>query len=90
MTMTVDRALNAGPAPTGQRMVAGISGATVSGRLAGEMVGGGNADWFTMTANGLMLPDVRLVIQTHDEAIVLASGIQLQAGDQRFLARSAC
>ena len=72
MTMTVDRALNAGPAPTGQRMVAGISGATVSGRLAGEMVGGGNADWFTMTANGLMLPDVRLVIQTHDEAIVLS------------------
>jgi len=81
MTMTVDRALNAWPAPTGQRMVAGISGATVSGRLAGEMVGGGNADWFTMTANGLMLPDVRLVIQTHDEAIVLVQ----YSGRMRFV-----
>ena len=77
MTMTVDRALNAGPAPTGQRMVAGISGAAVSGRLAG----GGNADWFTMTANGLMLPDVRLVIQTHDEAIVLVQ----YSGRMRFV-----
>jgi hypothetical protein len=81
MTMTVDRALNAGAAPTGQRMVAGISGAAVSGRLAGEMVGGGNADWFTMTANGLMLPDVRLVIQTHDEAIVLVQ----YSGRMRFV-----
>ena len=32
---------------------------------------GGNADWFTITADGLMLPDVRLAIQTHDEAIIL-------------------
>ncbi len=39
--------------------------------MSGRLAGGGNADWFTMTANGLMLPDVRLVIQTHDEAIVL-------------------
>ena len=80
MTMTVDRAVNAGPSPTGQRMVAGISGAVLSGRLAGEMVGGGNADWFTMTADGLMLPDVRLAIQTHDEAIVLVQ----YSGRMRF------
>ena len=45
------------------------------------MVGGGNADWFTMTANGLMLPDVRLVIQTHDEAIVLVQ----YSGRMRFV-----
>ena len=63
--------MNAGAAPTGQRMVAAISGATTSGRLAGQLAGGGNADWFTMTADGLMLPDVRLAIQTHDQAIVL-------------------
>ena len=37
MTMTIDRAVNAGPAPTGQRMVAAISAAAVSGRLAGEI-----------------------------------------------------
>ena len=71
MTMTVGPAVNAGNAPTGQRMVAEISSATVSGRLAGQLTGGGNADWFTMTADGLMLPDVRLAIQTHDQAIVL-------------------
>jgi hypothetical protein len=62
-------------------MVAGISGAAVSGRLAGEMVGGGNADWFTMTADDLMVPDVRLAIQTHDEAIVLVQ----YSGRMRFV-----
>jgi Protein of unknown function (DUF3237) len=71
MTLTMGPVVNAGPAPTGQRMVAGIAGAAVSGRLAGQLAGGGNADWFTMAADGLMLPDVRLAIQTHDEAIVL-------------------
>ncbi len=71
ISMTIDRAVNAGAAPTGQRMVAAISDATTSGRLAGQLAGRGNADWFTMTADGLMLPDVRLAIQTHDEAIVL-------------------
>ncbi len=80
MTMTIDRAVNAGPTPTGQRLVAGISGAAVSGRLAGQMVGGGNANWFTMTADGLMLPNVRLAIQTHDEAIVLVQ----YSGRMRF------
>jgi hypothetical protein len=80
MTMTVDRALNAGPAPTGQRMVAGISGAAVSGRLAGEMVGGGNADWFTMTANGLMLPRSAAAVRGNygvkGSAVASAPGVQ--------------
>ena len=31
----------------------------------------GSADWFTMTAGGLMVPDVRLAIRTGDDAVVL-------------------
>lgn len=52
-------------------MVAEITSATVSGRLSGSVAGGGSADWFTMTAGGLILPDVRLAIQTDDRAVVL-------------------
>jgi len=71
MSLTLGKALDAGNAPTGRRMIAEIVGATVSGRLAGTLAGGGSADWFTMTAGGLMLPDVRLAIKTDDQAIVL-------------------
>jgi hypothetical protein len=71
MTLTLRPALNVGTTPAGQRMVAEIAGATVSGRLSGALAGGGNADWLTLTAGGLVLPDVRLAIQTEDRAVIL-------------------
>jgi len=70
MSLTLGKALDAGTAPTGRRMIAEIVGATVSGRLAGTLAGGGSADWFTMAAGGLMLPDVRLAIKTDDQPYV--------------------
>jgi hypothetical protein len=51
-------------------MAAEIVTATVSGRLAGRLAEGGSADWFTMTADRLTVPDVRLAIRTGDDAIV--------------------
>lgn len=71
MTLMLSKAVDAGNTPGGQRMVAEITSATVSGRLSGSVAGGGSADWFTMTAGGLILPDVRLAIQTDDHAVVL-------------------
>ena len=70
MTLMLSKAVDAGNTPGGQRMVAEITSATVSGRLSGS-VAGGSADWFTMTAGGLILPDVRVAIQTDDRAVVL-------------------
>jgi Protein of unknown function (DUF3237) len=60
-----------GNTPAGRRMAAEIVAATVSGRLAGSLAGGGSADWFTITAGGLMVPDVRLATKTSDDTIVL-------------------
>ncbi len=70
MTVTLAPAVTAGSTPVGQRMVSEITGATVSGRLSGSLAAGGSADWFTMTAGGLVLPDVRLAIRTDDRAVV--------------------
>ena len=70
MTLMLSKAVDVGNTPGGQRMVAEITSATVSGRLSGSAAGGGS-DWFTMTAGGLILPDVRLAIQTDDRAVVL-------------------
>jgi Protein of unknown function (DUF3237) len=71
MTLTLASAASAGTAPVGRRMITEITGATLSGRLTGTLAAGGNADWFTMTAGGLVLPDVRLAIRTDDRAVVL-------------------
>ena len=57
--------------PTGQRVIAEIATATLSGRLAGSLTGGSSADWLTRTPGGLGLPDVRIAIRTNDDAVVL-------------------
>jgi hypothetical protein len=71
MTVTLKEPLDAGNAPTGQRVIAEIAGVSLSGRLSGSLAGAGSADWLTMTRGGLGLPDVRMVIRTSDDAVVL-------------------
>ncbi|HEY6791252.1 MAG TPA: DUF3237 family protein, partial [Trebonia sp.] len=60
MTVTLKAPLDAGNAPTGQRVIAEIASASLTGRLSGTLTGGGSADWLTMTRGGLGLPDVRM------------------------------
>ncbi|MFY9930143.1 MAG: DUF3237 family protein [Streptosporangiaceae bacterium] len=57
--------------PTGQRVIAEIASASLSGRLSGSLAGGSSADWLTMVRGGLGLPDVRIAIRTEDGAVVL-------------------
>lgn len=71
MTLMLGKAVDAGNTAAGQRMAAEITSATVSGRLNGGLAAAGNSDWFTVGAGGLILPDVRLAIQTDDGAVVL-------------------
>ncbi len=56
MTLTLREPVDAGNAPTGQRIIAEIASASLSGRLAGSLTGGGSADWLTRTPSGLGLP----------------------------------
>jgi len=71
MTVTLKEPLDAGHVPTGQRVIAEIAGASLSGRLSGSLAGASSADWLIMTPGGLGLPDVRMVIRTSDDAVVL-------------------
>ena len=71
MTLMLGEAVSGGNTPAGQRMAAEITSATVSGRLDGGTAGAVSSDWFTVTPGGLVLPDVRLAIQTSDGAVVL-------------------
>ena len=71
MALMLGKAVDAGNTAAGQRMAAEITSATVSGRLNGGMAGAASSDWFTVTPGGVILPDVRLAIQTGDGAVVL-------------------
>jgi hypothetical protein len=71
MTLGLGKAVDAGSTPAGQRMAAEITSAAVSGRLNGGLAQAGSSDWFTVAPDGLILPDVRLAIQTDDGAVVL-------------------
>src|ERR1700689_3222952 len=71
MTLRLGKAVNAGNPPAGRRMAAEITSAKVSGRLNGAVAGAASSDWFTVSPGGLILPDVRLAIQTGDGAVVL-------------------
>jgi hypothetical protein len=71
MTLMLGKAVDAGNTAAGQRMAVEITSATLSGRLNGGLAGAGSSDWFTVGPGGLILPDVRLAIQTDDGAVVL-------------------
>ena len=81
MTVRLKNPLDAGNAPTGQRVIAEVASASLSGRLSGTLAGDSSADWLTLAGGGLGLPDVRIAIRTDDGAIVLMS----YTGRMRFV-----
>lgn len=60
--------------PLGMRVVADVSGATMTGdRIRATQLGTAAADWLTMAADGIGTLDVRVTMQTDDGAVVLVS-----------------
>ena len=56
--------------PDGQRTIAPVTGGVFEGnRLSGSVLPGG-ADWVRIRADGTMMIDVRLTLQTDDDALV--------------------
>lgn len=74
LTLTVDFAaiVGVGPTPSGLRRIAPVTGGTFAGdRLSGIVLSG--SDWVLNRADGVMVIDVRLTLQTHDDAIIYLS-----------------
>ncbi|MEY4254869.1 MAG: hypothetical protein RLZZ141_96 [Pseudomonadota bacterium] len=60
---------NIGKTPAGRRRIAPVTGGTFNGdRLRGTVLPG--ADWVVNRPDGVMLIDVRLVLQTDDGALI--------------------
>jgi hypothetical protein len=94
LEVAYDRASRIGVGPLGGRGVFPVNGGTFEGeRLHGRVLGDG-ADWVTFRSDDAMLIDVRLVLETHDGAIIgmiyqgMALGRSPEATSQ-FLKREA-
>jgi len=77
MTLRLDvessGAAQVGKTPEGRRTIAPVKGGTFEGeRLSGKVLPGG-ADWVRFRADGTMMIDVRLTLQTHDRAMIYLS-----------------
>ncbi|MFN3257076.1 MAG: DUF3237 domain-containing protein [Ilumatobacter sp.] len=64
----LERPINIGRGPAGHRMIAGITGMTLSGdRLNASLVGSAAADWLTIV-DGVATIDVRATVATAEGA----------------------
>jgi len=68
--LQLDRPLVIGDGPSGQRVIAGITGMTLTGdRLRATLVGTSAADWLTIIG-GIATIDVRATVRTDDGALI--------------------
>lgn len=70
LDVAFDRVQKVGAMPTGWRGVYPVDGGTFNGtRLRGRVLPGG-ADWVVRRSDGAVGIDVRLILETHDGAII--------------------
>ena len=79
----------AGETPLGKRIIVPILGGTFEGeRLRGTLMPGG-ADWMTLRPDGVTMLDVRLVLRTDDDALIMLTYRGLRHGPPEVMARLA-
>lgn len=76
--------------PYGLRKIVPVLGGTFTGeRLRGTILPAGGHDWAMTRADGALVLDVRLVLQTDDDATILMTYRGIRTGDPAVLARIA-
>lgn len=68
--------------PSGTRVIVNAPVGTFDGERLKGTTRGPSGDWVTLRANGALALDVRLLLETHDGAVILMSygGIGLEGG----------
>jgi len=89
LTAELAPAQSLGQTPAGIRKIVPVLGGTVHGsRLSGEILPGGG-DWALTRADGVLLLDVRLTIQTKDGALIHCTYTGQRHGPPAVMARLA-
>jgi hypothetical protein len=89
LTAVLDTPHKLGSTPAGERKVVPVLGGRVEGeRLSGRILSGGS-DWALTNAAGILELDVRLVIETHDGALINCQYGGIRHGPGEIMAKLA-
>lgn len=87
MSLSVEEPEHIGSTQLGDRRVVGVSGGTFAGpRVRGKVLPGGS-DWITVRADGVLVQDVRLILQTEDGEDILMTYRGLRHGPEPVMRR---
>ncbi|MEM1187134.1 MAG: DUF3237 domain-containing protein [Pseudomonadota bacterium] len=89
LTAVLDTPHRLGATPAGERKIVPVLDGRIEGeRLSGRILAGGS-DWALTNASGILELDVRLVIETHDGALINCQYRGLRHGPEDVMARLA-
>ena len=89
ITVTVDALHDVGPVPGGTRHIDMLGAGTFAGpRLRGKVLAGG-MDQKLLRADGAMVPNVRMVLETDDRALIHMHYTGIRHGSPAVMARIA-
>jgi hypothetical protein len=88
LTLQVPSIVDLGATPNGHRRIATVSGGTFKGeRMNGTVLAPPGGDWILVRADGTVVLDVRLTLETDDKQLVYMSYRGLRHGPKDVIAR---
>lgn len=87
MELTVEEAHLPGKTPVGNRRIIRVTGGNLRGDLLDADVIPGGDDWITVREDGTIIQDVRILLRTVDQELVLMTYRGIRAGEPEVLQR---
>lgn len=87
LELEVEKAHLPGTTPIGTRRIIRVSGGKFGGGdVNGQVIPGGD-DWITVREDGTVIQDVRILLKTDDEELIMMSYRGIRTGPKEVLAR---
>ncbi|BAQ11162.1 phosphoserine aminotransferase [Bacillus sp. OxB-1] len=87
LELQVEKAHLPGTTPIGTRRIIRVEGGRFGGGdVSGKVIPGGD-DWITVREDGTIIQDVRILLQTDDEELIMMSYRGIRTGPKEVLAR---
>ncbi|WP_026702060.1 DUF3237 domain-containing protein [Salibacterium aidingense] len=86
MELTVENPHLPGATHEGERRIIRVTGGAMRGEVNAEVVPGGD-DWITVREDGTIIQDVRILLHTEDDALIMMTYRGIRTGPQEVLER---
>lgn len=85
MELTVERAHSPGITPVGNRRIIRVTGGNLRGEMLNADVIPGGDDWITVREDGTVIQDVRILLQTDEQELILMTYRGIRTGKPEVL-----